>query len=419
MESFAKTERQKQAIELMAGPAQNCMLYGGSRSGKSFVALYALFIRACKTKSRHVCLRYKFNHIKTSLYMDTAPKVHKLCFPDCGAKFNKTDYFISFPNGSEIWFSGLDDKERTEKILGKEYSTIFFNECSQLDLNAINIAKTRLAEKNSLKKKIYYDQNPPSKRHWAYHVFEKYFDPLSEEHLNPLDYSKILMNPHDNIANIDENYLNMLKKLPERDKNRFLYGEYTDADEGQAYYMFNREDHVKEFETPPGSTWIGQDFNVDPGSAVLAKIADNKIWVYDEVWLRHSDTYKMADGIKSKVSGQVYIVPDSTAKNRKTSGKSDFHILREKFGSNAIINSKNPFVNDRVNNLNRLMEEKRLIIHPRVKKLVNDLEQVFWRGNDLDQKTSKLLTHSSDALGYLCWHLFPQTEVYDTDIIIS
>jgi hypothetical protein len=30
----------------------------------------------------------------------------------------------ALPNGSEIWFSGLDDKERTEKILGQEYVTI-------------------------------------------------------------------------------------------------------------------------------------------------------------------------------------------------------------------------------------------------------------------------------------------------------
>lgn len=350
--------------------------------------------------------------------MDTAPKVQRLCFPDVGAVFNRSDYYISFPNGSEIWFAGLDDKDRTEKILGKEYSSLFFNECSQLDLNSINKAITRLAEKNSLKKKIYYDQNPPSTRHWAYHIFEKGYDPLAEELLDSKLYAKILMNPEHNLDNIDENYLAILEKLPANDKLRFLQGIYQAPEDGEAYYQFSREKNVREFEKPHGSWFLGQDFNVDPGSAVCSKVVNDKLYIWDEVFLRNSDTYKMANAIKDKISGQIYIAPDSTGKNRKTSGKSDFKILRDKFGSNAILPTRNPFVTDRVNNLNRLLDDERIIIHPRCKKLINDLEKVVWRGNDLDQKTDKLLTHVSDALGYLAHHLFPYEEVYNAEIKI-
>jgi hypothetical protein len=45
---------------------------------------------------------------------------------------SKTDWFAEFENGSQIWFGGLDDKERTEKILGMEFATIYLNECSQI-----------------------------------------------------------------------------------------------------------------------------------------------------------------------------------------------------------------------------------------------------------------------------------------------
>lgn len=426
-EIFKKTPKQKEAIDLLASPAKNVMLYGGSRSGKSFIALYTLFVRAGKMKSRHVCLRLRFNHIRTSLWMDTARKVHSLCFPDCGAEFVEKDTFIRFPNGSEIWFAGLDDKQRTEKILGKEYSSIFFNECSQLDLSSINIAKTRLAEKNLLKKLCIYDQNPPNKRHWAYHVFERHWDPLAEDAIEKADYPTILMNPEDNLENIDEDYLKMLEKLPQKERDRFLKGLYTDADDGQVYYLFDQDKHVKDFKIPKGTTFVGQDFNVDPGSAVLCKVADDKLWVYDEVFLRNSDTYKMAKGISEKVrraaqdikdarTMQVRIAPDSTGKNRKTSGKSDFQILEEKFGSNAILPTRNPYVTDRVNNVQRLLEEGRIIIHPRAKKLINDLEKVFWKDNKLDQKTDPLLTHISDALGYLCHEIMPFAEVYETPI---
>ena len=33
-------------------------------------------------------------------------------------------YLATAPNRSEIWLGGLDDKERVEKILGREFATI-------------------------------------------------------------------------------------------------------------------------------------------------------------------------------------------------------------------------------------------------------------------------------------------------------
>ena len=43
-------------------------------------------------------------------------------------KRHRADGYFSLENKSEIWIGGLDDKERVEKILGKEYATIFLNE---------------------------------------------------------------------------------------------------------------------------------------------------------------------------------------------------------------------------------------------------------------------------------------------------
>jgi len=42
--TFKKTDRQREAIEMIAGDATNCGLFGGSGSGKTFIALYALCI---------------------------------------------------------------------------------------------------------------------------------------------------------------------------------------------------------------------------------------------------------------------------------------------------------------------------------------------------------------------------------------
>jgi hypothetical protein len=70
--------------------------------------------------SRHAILRFRFNHLKASIIARHLPEGDGgLCFPDVPVHLDKSDWFVKLPNGSEIWFGGLDDKERTEKILGR------------------------------------------------------------------------------------------------------------------------------------------------------------------------------------------------------------------------------------------------------------------------------------------------------------
>jgi phage terminase large subunit-like protein len=116
------TPKQREANRLLAGPARNIMLRGGSRSGKTFLLCRAIVQRAINAPaSRHAIFRFRFNHAKTSIWADTLPKVLKLCFPTLRARFDKTDFYVELPNGSQIWIAGLDDSDRVEKILGAEY----------------------------------------------------------------------------------------------------------------------------------------------------------------------------------------------------------------------------------------------------------------------------------------------------------
>jgi len=230
---FTKTAKQHEAVPLLKGDARHVLLYGGGRSGKTFLLIYALIVRALKAKSRHLILRLHFNHVKTSVWHDTLPKVLAACWPDLKVEWNSTDFFIKFPNGSEIWIGGLDDKLRTEKVLGTEYSTIFFNECSQFTYGSIETARSRLAEKSDLVNRCYYDCNPPHKQHWAYRMFIELKDPEERTPLpTPERYASLLMNPIDNLANISEEYLKELNSLSKRKRDRFLYGLWLDVRKG-------------------------------------------------------------------------------------------------------------------------------------------------------------------------------------------
>lgn len=236
MPTFKLTEAQEKALSYLVGLAVHCGLGGGSRSGKTFLLVRAVIIRALKADgSRHAIFRFRFNAIKSSIIYDTLPKVMKLCFPGLWemCTLNKTDWFLSLPNGSEIWFGGLDDKERTEKILGQEYATIYFNECSQIPFASVILALSRLAQKTCLKLKAYYDFNPPSKRHWTYLIFIKKVNPDTKQPTSdPDNYQFYVINPLDNKENLAPEYLKILDSLPEKARNRFLLGKFADDDEG-------------------------------------------------------------------------------------------------------------------------------------------------------------------------------------------
>ena len=178
--AFRKTAAQQQALKLLGGGSRYVLLFGGSRSGKTFILVYALLVRALRAPgSRHAILRLHSNSVRQSVLMDTLPKVVRLAFPRLRLAESSRDQFVRLPNRSEIWFGGLDAGERADKILGKEFSTIYFNECSEIGYEAVNTALTRLAQKTALRNKAYFDCNPSGKSHWSYKLFVEKLDPES------------------------------------------------------------------------------------------------------------------------------------------------------------------------------------------------------------------------------------------------
>src|SRR5512139_3579794 len=159
--NHALTQKQLEANGLLGSKARYCLLVGGARSGKTFLLVRAIVLRALKGQgSRHGIFRKAFNHCKQSIWYDTFPKVMLTCFPGVPLKENRQDWFWDFPNGSRVWIGGLDGKERTEKILGQEYATIYLNEASEITWGSVQMVKTRLAQVvPELRQKLYVDCN--------------------------------------------------------------------------------------------------------------------------------------------------------------------------------------------------------------------------------------------------------------------
>lgn len=252
---FQLTAKQIEANRLLASPASNIMLRGGSRSGKTFLLVRAVIQRALNAPgSRHVIFRLRFNHAKTSVWSDTIPKVLKTCFAQVRARFDKTDFYVELPNGSQVWIAGLDDKERVEKILGQEYATLYFNESSQIPWPSVETAMSRLAQlveldpavakatgRTHLALKAYFDCNPPSKLHWSHDLFKKKLKPGTKEAVSdPDDYVEMKLNPADNADNLPPKYFAILDGMSAAKRLRFKDGEWASEVNGALWSLEDR-----------------------------------------------------------------------------------------------------------------------------------------------------------------------------------
>jgi hypothetical protein len=126
---FTPTDKQAQALKLLQAGQRHTLLVGGSRSGKTTLLVHEIAKRALQAgRSRHAILRLHANAARASIALDTLPKVFRLWFPNDPLRRHRTEGYFTLENESEIWIAGLDDDARVEKILGKEYVTIFLNE---------------------------------------------------------------------------------------------------------------------------------------------------------------------------------------------------------------------------------------------------------------------------------------------------
>jgi hypothetical protein len=209
---------------------------------------------------------------------------------------------------------------------------------------------------------------------------------------------------------------------------------------GRAYFAFTREDNLK---TTNYNPWLqlcwALDFNVNPMSSVICQLEDTTtramammgrssaaVHVIDEIVLPNSNTLEACEEFVRRVGPWIARQPgpaslklygDAAGGARSTAGKSDYQIIKEffrrtpEFSVTYHVPAANPAVRDRVNAMNGKLKNAAgatgIFVDPRCKRLIKDFEQVAWKsdsnGNmcgDID-KSNPLLTHISDALGYL------------------
>jgi hypothetical protein len=197
--------------------------------------------------------------------------------------------------------------------------------------------------------------------------------------------------------------------------------------EGAVYYTFNRNENAGDLAfkiaqyDPRKPICLCADFNVDPMVWVLAQIGINaqtglkEIYVFDEIFLRNSNTVECCQEFKLRYpnhNSRIDLYGDATGEARHTdSNVTNYRIIENELGRYGIsrhIPLKNPAERDRVNSVNGMIcnskNERRVFVNPtKCTHLISDFEQVPYKEGSvqIDKKKNLLLTHASDAFGYM------------------
>jgi phage terminase large subunit-like protein len=223
------------------------LMYGGARSGKSVLGAKTIIERAIQAPgSRHLIARYRFNAARNSIWRATLPETMARYFPGLEATANNSEFFYKLGNSSEIWVTGLDSDERTEKILGTEYRTALLEECSEIGWATVEMVTTRVAQRfGSIEPKVIYCENPPLRSHWSYRagIEKRNPEPPYDGLPHPERWAAIRINPSDNAENLPATYLEGLQSGSARKVLRFWRGEFGDASEAALWSLELIERH--------------------------------------------------------------------------------------------------------------------------------------------------------------------------------
>lgn len=154
------------------------------------------------------------------------------------AKHNKSESLITYKNGHEIYYWGLDD---IEKLKSLEIGWFWIDEVNEICSNTFNVLKGRLRHKTQPKRVGYITSNSEGKN-WTYRQFIEGKDiSTQEQHKKYFTFKA----PSNENTNLPEDYLDVLNSY-----TGDLFKRYVNADfnvfEGQIFPDFMEEIHCIE-----------------------------------------------------------------------------------------------------------------------------------------------------------------------------
>ena len=393
------------------------VLVAGRRFGKTYLALTELCQAAWNPDRLAWYVAPTYKQAKRIAWKP----LKQMTRPYWASKPNETDLRIELISGGTICLRGADNYD---SLRGDGLDFLVLDEYASIAREAWpEVLRPALADKQG---RCLFIGTPRGYNHF----YDLYQDSQYKSHWATFQFTT---QDGGNVA-ADE-LASATHELDKRTYRQEFQASFENLTTGTVYYAFDRAGNVQPAAYNP---WLplfwSLDFNINPMCSILGQRVGDKVHILDEMILPDSNSLAACEEFLSRTEEWVRIssLPinlsiygDGTGDSRRTSAsRTDWQIVREflgryrdRFNTTLRINPSNPPVKDRVNCVNAMLRnqagQRRLLIDPGCKQLIQDFERVHWKsdpnGNllgDID-KSDPMRSHASDALGYMIAREFP------------
>ena len=369
--------------EILNDPSRYKIVSSGRRFGKSYFSVLFLLNKPLEANERRWIVFPTYRQAKMVSW-----NLLKSIFANKQATINETELSITLDNGAKIELKGAD---KPDSLRGVSTTMVVMDEYAFMKENVWGeIIQPTLAES---KGEALFVGTPSGLNH--------FYDLFVKGQSDNSDYKSWQFTTLDGGFISEEEVENAKKNLDKRTFQQEYEASFLTA-ANRCAYNFSRDIHCRVMEKSPRMFW-GIDFGVASymTAILMCENTAGEVYVFDEIGLQNSNTFELAKLMQLKGRG-LPVYPDPAGKARTSnSTKSDHKILQEA-GFTVISKKSNPTQKDRMNALNRMLEDAtgkhKLFINPKCTKTIRDLELcTLENGQMLKTET---LSHFLDGLMY-------------------
>ena len=369
--------------EVLLHPSRYKVVVAGRRFGKTYMAILWLLSKQLQSDERRWIIFPTYRQAKM-----VAWSILKNTFSGRQVRINETELSITLPNNARIELKGAD---KEDSIRGVSISMVVLDEYAYMKPNVWGeIVQPMLAEAGG---EALFVGTPTGIQN---HFYDLYIKGQAKGDYKSWQFTTLdggFISP----AEIEVAKNNLDKRTF---KQEYLASFESSAN--KCAYNFSRDIHCKVMDKSSRMFW-GVDFGVASYMTAILMCENTKgeVYVFDEIGIRNSNTFELAKLMQVK-GEELPVYPDPAGKARHSSStKSDHRILQDA-GFTVIAKKANPTQKDRLNSLNRMLEnangEHKLFINPKCKNTIRDLElTTFENGHIMKTET---LSHYLDGLMY-------------------
>ena len=376
---------------------------GGFGSGKTETMINQAIIDACAHKDALIAIyEPSYDLIRTL----AAPRLkEKLYMMGIEFEENKTWNTIT-TNSNIIGNFILRSLDSPERIVGYESYRAHIDEIDTLKKEQAEMAWNKIIARNRQRLPIKKQLN----RVCAYSTPEG-FNFLYERWVkNKIDGYELVQAETASNPFLPKDYIESLyNTYPAELIKAYLKGLFVNLKSGTVYKSFNRKvNNSSEIYEDGEDIFVGCDFNITKMAAAIFVKRLSEWHCVGEI-INAYDTDAVIKLIKERYSkSKVYVYPDASGKSRHPSkpGQSDISLLEQaKFFIRC--RTKNPYIKDRVNAVNKAFEDKKIFVNvEQCPNITDTLEQQVYDKSGLPNKANDK-DHPNDAFGYFVAYEMP------------